>query len=76
MGFRLKRHLNPHFIAISVMTSCHHWSPDDRIYGQDIFKTLFQSPNHELGITRQTLYRHISPDGTLRPDGEKLLSRI
>lgn len=27
----------------------------------------------ELGITRQTLYRHISPKGELRPDGEKLL---
>jgi hypothetical protein len=26
-----------------------------------------------LGITRQTLYRHVSPDGTLRKDGEKLL---
>nr|WP_163502153.1 recombinase family protein [Halomonas socia] len=29
----------------------------------------------ELGITRQTLYRHISPQGELRPDGMKLLSR-
>jgi len=27
----------------------------------------------ELGITRQTLYRHVSPEGKLRPDGEKLL---
>ncbi len=27
----------------------------------------------ELGITRQALYRHISPDGSLRPDGKKLL---
>ena len=27
----------------------------------------------ELGITRQTLYRHVSPTGDLRPDGEKLL---
>lgn len=26
-----------------------------------------------LGISRQTLYRHVGPDGTLRPDGEKLL---
>lgn len=30
----------------------------------------------ELGITRQTLYRHVSPEGVLRPDGEKLLARI
>lgn len=30
----------------------------------------------ELGITRQTLYRHISPDGQLRDDGTKLLSKI
>jgi DNA invertase Pin-like site-specific DNA recombinase len=29
----------------------------------------------ELGITRQTLYRHVSPSGELRPEGEKLLSR-
>ncbi len=27
----------------------------------------------ELGVTRQTLYRHISPKGELRPDGKKLL---
>ena len=27
----------------------------------------------ELGITRQTLYRHVSPTGQLRPDGEKLI---
>lgn len=27
----------------------------------------------ELGITRQTLYRHVSPEGELRTDGEKLL---
>ncbi|HHH9730953.1 TPA: hypothetical protein ACP4KB_004607, partial [Escherichia coli] len=29
----------------------------------------------ELGITRQTLYRHISPVGQLRADGIKLLNR-
>jgi predicted DNA-binding transcriptional regulator AlpA len=29
----------------------------------------------ELGITRQTLYRHVDPQGELRPDGEKLLAR-
>lgn len=29
----------------------------------------------ELGITRQTIYRHVTPDGKLRPDGEKLLSK-
>jgi DNA invertase Pin-like site-specific DNA recombinase len=29
----------------------------------------------ELEITRQTLYRHVSPKGELRPDGVKLLSR-
>ena len=27
----------------------------------------------ELGISRQTLYRHVAPDGTLRADGQKLL---
>lgn len=29
----------------------------------------------ELGITRQTLYRHVSPTGELRDDGHKLLNR-
>ncbi|MDA8119815.1 MAG: recombinase family protein [Gammaproteobacteria bacterium] len=29
----------------------------------------------ELGITRQTLYRHLSPKGELRADGKKLLSK-
>jgi DNA invertase Pin-like site-specific DNA recombinase len=29
----------------------------------------------ELGVTRQTLYRHIGPDGSLRRDGLKVLSR-
>lgn len=28
----------------------------------------------ELGITRQTLYRHVGPKGNLRPDGLKLLN--
>ncbi len=29
----------------------------------------------ELKITRQTLYRHVSPDGKLRPDGKKLMNK-
>lgn len=29
----------------------------------------------ELGITRQTLYRHVAPDGSLREDGQKILHR-
>ena len=29
----------------------------------------------ELGVTRQTLYRHVTPKGEIRPDGEKLLQR-
>lgn len=28
----------------------------------------------ELGVSRQTLYRHIAPDGTLRADGKKALN--
>lgn len=30
----------------------------------------------ELNITRQTLYRHVAPDGKLRADGEKLLLNL
>lgn len=29
----------------------------------------------ELGVTRQTLYRHLGPDGSLREDGKKVLAR-
>ena len=29
----------------------------------------------ELGVTRQTLYRHVSPSGELRPDGAKLTAK-
>ena len=29
----------------------------------------------ELGVTRQTLYRHVGPTGELRGDGRKLLER-
>jgi DNA invertase Pin-like site-specific DNA recombinase len=29
----------------------------------------------ELGITRQTLYRHVAPDGSLREDGAALLKQ-
>lgn len=29
----------------------------------------------ELGITRQTLYRHVSPAGELREAGNRLLSQ-
>jgi DNA invertase Pin-like site-specific DNA recombinase len=36
-------------------------------------ETNISSLCKELGITRQTLYRHIAPDGSLREDGEKLL---
>ena len=37
-------------------------------------ETIVGALCHELEITRQTLYRHVGPDGKLRPDGEKLLS--
>ena len=29
----------------------------------------------ELGITRATLYRHVSPSGALRDDGKKIVGR-
>jgi hypothetical protein len=29
----------------------------------------------ELGISRQTRYRHVSPNGPARPDGVRVLSR-
>ncbi len=38
-------------------------------------ETNVSSLCEELGVTRQTLYRHVSPKGELRPDGEKLLGK-
>jgi DNA invertase Pin-like site-specific DNA recombinase len=37
-------------------------------------ETTVQSLCKELGISRQTLYRHVGPDGNLREDGLRLLS--
>jgi len=28
-----------------------------------------------LGATQQTIYRHVNPNGDLRPNGEKLLGK-
>jgi transposase-like protein len=36
-------------------------------------KTKVAELCRELGVTRQTLYRHVSPEGALREDGRKLL---
>jgi DNA invertase Pin-like site-specific DNA recombinase len=36
-------------------------------------ETSVQSLCKELGISRQTLYRHVGPDGSLRDDGKQLL---
>lgn len=30
---------------------------------------------HEIGVSSQTLYRHLSPQGVLRPDGRRLIER-
>jgi hypothetical protein len=38
-------------------------------------KTKVADLCRELGVTRQTLYRHVSPAGALREDGRKLLHR-
>lgn len=50
MGVRSKSHRKPHFIAISGIIARYHCSPEYYVHGQDIFKTLFQSPNHELHL--------------------------
>jgi hypothetical protein len=36
-------------------------------------ETVVSKRCKELGITRQTLYRHAGADGELRQDGQKLL---
>jgi DNA invertase Pin-like site-specific DNA recombinase len=37
-------------------------------------ETMISELCQELGVTRQTLYRHIAPDGSLRKDGKKILT--
>ncbi|HAT7747172.1 TPA: recombinase family protein [Legionella pneumophila] len=39
-------------------------------------ETKIGSLCEELGITKQTLYRHVSPKGELRDDGKKLLNLV
>ncbi len=36
-------------------------------------KTKVSDLCKELGISRQTLYRHVSPNGSLRPDSQKVI---
>lgn len=36
-------------------------------------ETMVEELCRELNISRQTLYRHVGPDGTLRKDGRKIL---
>lgn len=36
-------------------------------------KTKVSELCKELGISRQTLYRHVSPNGSLRPDAQKVI---
>ena len=48
-------------------------APGDGRHGQP--DTKVAELCRELGITRQTLYRHVSPQGALRPDGDKLLAQ-
>ena len=36
-------------------------------------ETTVQSLCKELGISRQTLYRHVGPDGSLREDGLRMI---
>ena len=38
-------------------------------------KTKVSALCTEIGVTRQTLYRHVSPAGKLRPDGNKLMAK-
>jgi DNA invertase Pin-like site-specific DNA recombinase len=41
--------------------------------GQPKTKTKIADLCRELKITRQTLYRHVGPDGTIREDGRNVL---
>jgi DNA invertase Pin-like site-specific DNA recombinase len=38
-------------------------------------ETTISALCRELGVSSQTLYRHLSPEGVLRPDGHRLIER-
>jgi DNA invertase Pin-like site-specific DNA recombinase len=38
-------------------------------------QTVVSELCRELGVTRQTPYRHLGPDGSLRENGKKVLAR-
>jgi hypothetical protein len=38
-------------------------------------ETVGKDPCSELGVTRQTLYRYVSPTGAVRADGERFFKR-
>jgi DNA invertase Pin-like site-specific DNA recombinase len=38
-------------------------------------ETKVSSLSQELGVSRQTLYRHVSPSGELRKDGQRILEK-
>ncbi|WP_206054973.1 hypothetical protein, partial [Klebsiella sp. X1-16S-Nf21] len=43
----LKIRREQHFMTITPPTQRYYCAPDGNVHGQDIFETLFQSPNHE-----------------------------
>ncbi len=66
------------FSAITVL-KCFLKNIQNGILKADFSKKAHFSVRHELckelGITRQTLYRHVGPDGALREDGKRLLCK-
>ena len=44
---------------------------DNAAMGQQ--QTVVSELCRQLGVTRQTLYRHLGPDGSLREDGKRVL---
>lgn len=62
MDFRLKKHRKQYFIVISYATSRNYCAPAPHVHGQEIFKTLFQIPNHEQ---RQAALEHLKAGASI-----------
>lgn len=50
MDLRLKNHRKQYFIVISYAASRDYCASAPHVHGQEIFKTLFQIPNHERDV--------------------------
>ncbi|MDJ6959602.1 hypothetical protein LD669_18090 [Salmonella enterica] len=79
MDFRLKKHRKQYFIVISYAASRNYCVPAPHVHGQEIFKTLFHFPNHELHHVKKQLKQQVAEDDEiikLSENATKIMNKI